>query len=139
MNFTNLNGSVTVTDMNGNLLGTASNNGIVTIANPGVTQVRIAEKQDGASSSILDYSLGANSPNPFPATTQINYTLPQESAVSLVVYNALGQVVQTLVDGTVGAGMHQALFDGRGLPSGTYYYTLKAGNFVQTQTMNLQH
>ena len=139
MKFTNLNGSVQVTDMNGTVIGTANNNGIVTISNPTVTQVRIAEKQDGVGSNVVGYSLGVNSPNPFPASTVINYSLPQQSVVSLVVYNALGEVVQTLVSGTVDAGLHQAQFDGTHLPSGTYYYTLKAGNFVQTQTMNLEH
>ncbi len=139
MAFSNLNGSAIVTDMNGNTLGTADNNSVVTITNPAVTQVRIAEKQDGVGANMLGYSLEANSPNPFPESTLINYSLPQQSVVSLLVYNALGQVVQTLVSGTVGAGPHQAQFDGRGLPSGTYYYTLKAGNFVQTQTMSLQH
>ncbi len=139
MKFTNLYGSVQVTDMNGNVLGTADNNGIVTISNSSITQVRIAEKQDGIGSNVPGYSLSINSPNPFPATTVINYSLPQQSVVSLVVYNELGQAVQTLVNSTVDAGPHQAMFDGTHLPSGTYYYTLKAGNFVQTQTMNLQH
>jgi len=138
MTFTNLAGSVTVTDMNGTVLGTATNNGIVTIANPTVTKVQIAEKQDGIGQNVLGYSLEASSPNPFPQSTSIHYTLPQESVVSLVVYNALGQVVETLVSGTVGAGDHEVMFDGTNLPSGTYYYTLKAGNFVQTQSMSLQ-
>ncbi len=138
MTFTNLAGSVTVTDMNGNVLGTATNNGIVTIADPTVTKVQIAEKQDGVGQNVMGYALDASSPNPFPQTSAIHYTLPQSSVVSLVVYNALGQAVETLVNGTVGAGDHTALFDGTHLPSGTYYYTLKAGNFVQTRTMSLE-
>jgi flagellar hook assembly protein FlgD len=98
----------------------------------------VAEKQGDAASSI-GYALEANSPNPFSQTSTINYSLLQESVVSLVVYNQLGQVVQTLVNSVVGAGPHQALFDGSQLPAGTYYYTLKAGNFVQTQSMVLEH
>ena len=138
MTFTNLAGSATVTDMNGTVLGTVTNNGIVTIADPTVTKVHITESAAGVGqSSVTGYSLEANQPNPFPQTSTIRYTLPQESVVSLVVYNQLGQVVQTLVSGTVPAGDHEALFDGRSLPSGTYYYTLKAGNFVQTQSMSL--
>jgi len=138
MTFTNLAGSVSVTDMNGKVIGTASNNGIVTISDPTVTKVQIAEKQDGVGANVSGYSLEASTPNPFPQTSTIHYSLPQESVVSLVVYNALGQMVQSLVSGTVPAGEHEALFDGRGLPSGTYYYTLKAGNFVQTQSMSLE-
>ncbi len=139
MNFTNLSGSVEVTDMNGKVIGTATNNGIVTISDPTTTQVRIAEKQEGVGSNMVGFSLEQNQPNPFNATSKITYTLPQESVVSLVVYNALGEVVSTLVNGVVSAGPHEAIFDGSNLPAGTYYYTLKAGNFVQTQHMTLSH
>ncbi len=136
MKFSNASGPVTVSDMSGNVIGTASNNGIVTIASP-VTQVQVAEKQPDAP-NMIGYALEASTPNPFEQSTTINYSLPQESVVSLVVYNELGQVVQTLVNGVVGAGTHQALFDGAHLPSGTYYYTLKAGNFVQTERMTME-
>ena len=137
MKITNASGPVTVSDMNGNVIGLAVNNGIVTISHP-VTQIQIAEKQPDAP-NMVGYALQANTPNPFTSSTMINYSLPQESVVSLVVYNQLGQVVQTLVSGTVGAGQQQALFDGSQLPAGVYYYTLKAGNFVQTQSMTLEH
>ncbi len=137
MKITNASGPVTVSDMNGNVIGTAVNNGIITISNP-VTQIQIAEKQ-GDVTSMVGYALQANTPNPFTDNTTINYSLPQESVVSLVVYNQLGQVVQTLVNSTVGAGEQQAVFDGSQLPAGVYYYTLKAGNFVQTQSMTLEH
>jgi hypothetical protein len=138
MKFTNVSGPVTVTDMNGTLIGTAVNNGFVTISDPGITQVQIAEKQ-GDAPSVAGYALEANTPNPFTQTSTINFSLPQESVVSLLVYNQLGEVVQTLVNATVGAGDHQVVFDGSQLPAGAYYYTLKAGNFVQTQRMTLEH
>jgi hypothetical protein len=138
LTFTNLSGPVDVTDMNGNPIATSvTNNGIVTISDPSIAQVRIAEKQDNAGSNMVGYSLDANSPNPFTQTSTIQYSLPQESVVSLVVYDELGNVVQNLVNGVVGAGTHTATFVGTGLPSGNYYYTLKAGNFVQTQSMTL--
>jgi len=139
MTFTNLAGPVEVTDMKGNVIATnVSNNGIVTISDRSVTQVRIAEK-DGNSvgSNMVGYNLAPNTPNPFSRTSEISYSLPQESVVSLVVYDELGNVIQTLVSAVVPAGEHKALFDGTTLPSGTYYYTLKAGNFVQTQRMTL--
>jgi len=137
MTFTNLSGTVEVTDMNGKVLGTATNNGIVTISDATVKQVRIAEKEDNVGANVLGYAITATE-NPFHETSTIQYTVPQESVVTLVVYNALGQVVSTLVSGTVGAGQHEALFDGTNLPSGTYYCTMKAGNFVQTQSLSLE-
>ena len=138
LTFSNLAGPVDVTDMNGNAIAAnIGNNGIVTISDPNMTQVRIAEKAGTDASNMVGYELSPNSPNPFSQTSTINYSLPQESVVSLVVYNALGDVVKTLVSGVIPAGVHQAIFDGTSLPSGSYYYTLKAGNFVQTQRMTL--
>ena len=136
MAISNAAGEVTVSDMNGNVLGTTTN-GIITISEP-VRQIQIAEKQPDAP-NMVGYSLSPCSPNPFGLSTMINYSLPQESVVSLIVYNELGQPVQTLVNGVVGAGNHQVMFDGSQLLNGTYYYTLKAGNFVQTERMTMQH
>lgn len=80
------------------------------------------------------YSLSQNYPNPFNPTTVIRYQLAADcgrpSAVTLQVYNILGQEVRTLVDGKQPAGNYQVLWDGRDglgkdVSSGVYFYRLK--------------
>jgi hypothetical protein len=137
MNFSNLQGAVTVRDMDGNVLGSSTNNGIVTISNPNVHQVEISMKSSGGAAGTTGYKLEQNAPNPFGAITSIAYTTPVEAPVSLVVYNQLGQVVKTLVNEVVGAGAHTVQFVSDDLANGTYYYTLKAGDFVKTERMQI--
>ncbi len=57
--------------------------------------------------------------------------------MTLSVFNALGQIVATLVDGVQAAGFHDVKFDGSGLSSGVYFYRIQAGNFVQTRRLLL--
>ncbi len=82
-------------------------------------------------------ALGQNYPNPFNPSTEINYSLADASQVSLKVFNTLGVEVATIVNEREEAGSHQANFAGDNLPSGTYFYTLKAGTFSQTKRMVL--
>jgi hypothetical protein len=77
------------------------------------------------------FALHANYPNPFNPTTQITYDLPEASNVRLSVYNVLGQEVARLVDGAIGAGYQTVEWNtannaGLALPSGIYFYRLKA-------------
>jgi hypothetical protein len=84
------------------------------------------------------FSLEQNYPNPFNPSTKIQYNLPENSFVSLKVYNAIGKEVASLVNSVVPAGTHEVVFDASGLNSGVYFYTLKTGNnFVQTRKMIL--
>ena len=87
-------------------------------------------------------ALAPNYPNPFNAQTAIPYTLPEESAVEIQIYNPAGQQVRTLAKEGQPAGAHLAWWDGmdqRGQPvaSGIYLYTLKAGAFVAARKMIL--
>jgi aminopeptidase N len=92
----------------------------------------------------LEYSLLQNYPNPFNPTTVIPFDLPKTSQVRLELYNALGELVNLLInDQTYQAGHHTVQFDGvaggkGSLPSGVYYYRLLvSGNPVQTRKMVL--
>jgi len=82
-------------------------------------------------------SLSQNYPNPFNPTTVIRYELPAQAAVSLKVFNVLGQEVANLVNTTQAAGRYQVTVDGSTLASGLYIYTLKAGGFFSTMKMVL--
>jgi hypothetical protein len=85
----------------------------------------------------MSVNLDQNYPNPFNPTTTIQYSMPRRAAVTLIVYNTLGQQVAVLVNGSEGAGYHEVKFDGSGLASGVYFYRLQAGNFVQTKELLL--
>ncbi len=85
----------------------------------------------------IKYALSQNFPNPFNPSTEIKYSIPKASNVSLTVYNMLGQKIAGLVNGQKAAGNYTVLFDASKLSSGIYFYTLKAGNFVTTKKMIL--
>ncbi len=74
-----------------------------------------------------EYALEQAYPNPFNPATTIRYQLPEASAVSLKVYNLLGQVVGTLKDGEVeNGGYHAVIWNAGALASGMYFYRLDA-------------
>ncbi len=83
------------------------------------------------------YYLSQNYPNPFNPTTNIEFSIPERSHVTLKVYDVLGNEVATLVDGWMESTNHQVTFDGSKLASGIYYYTLMAGNFTSTKKLIL--
>jgi hypothetical protein len=98
------------------------------------------EKAAGGATLPKEYSLRGNYPNPFNAKTLISFALPQESKVTLDIYNILGQKVRTLVDGTLPAGYYNKEWDGTdvnglGVSSGVYLYKLKADNFTRVNRM----
>jgi hypothetical protein len=88
------------------------------------------------------FMLRQNYPNPFNPTTTISFELPRKSVVTLDVFNVVGQKVTTLVDGTLPAGEHTAVWDGldesgNRVASGIYFYRVHAGAFSSTKKMLL--
>jgi hypothetical protein len=78
-----------------------------------------------------------NYPNPFNSATTINYQLPVDCEVKMVIYNLLGQTVETLIDGPIEAGYHTVRWNAFSYSSGIYFYKLTAGNEVFTKRMTL--
>jgi len=85
----------------------------------------------------LDFTIKQNFPNPFNPTTKISYTIKEKTNVQLVVYNMLGQRVETLVNMRQSPGKYVAEFDAKGLSSGVYLYKITAGSFQETKKMVL--
>jgi hypothetical protein len=96
---------------------------------------------------INSFLLEQNYPNPFNPITKIEYRIPNSEFVSLKVYDILGNEIATLVNEEKSAGEYEVEFSAKGgsasggnaydLPSGIYFYQLKAGGFIETKKMIL--
>jgi ligand-binding sensor domain-containing protein len=87
--------------------------------------------------NLVNYNLLQNYPNPFNPSTTITYQIPELSFVTLKIYDVLGNEITTLVNEEKAIGSYEKEFDGTALPSGIYFYQLKAGDFIQTKKMIL--
>jgi len=85
---------------------------------------------------LAKFSLEQNYPNPFNPSTRIQYKVSSNSQVSLVVYDLLGKEIQTLVNEEKPTGAYEVTWYAE-LPSGVYFYQLKAGSFVERRKMIL--
>ena len=87
------------------------------------------------------YALSQNYPNPFNPTTKIDYELPYDGKVSILLYDISGREVAKLVNEVKTAGYYTAQFNGANLSSGTYFYRIIADGdgqkFVATKKMVL--
>ena len=88
----------------------------------------------------LEFGLHANWPNPFESKTAIRFDLPTQEEVDLAVYDQSGRKVTSLCRKTYAPGSHLIVWDGRDeqgrtIPSGIYFYRIKAGNHVDTRRM----
>ena len=90
-------------------------------------------------SNPVEYSLMQNYPNPFNPSTVIKYSVSENTHVILKIFDVLGREVSTLLDEEKTVGKYTINFNAAqaGLSSGTYFYTIKAGNFFQTKKMLL--
>ena len=90
------------------------------------------------SSIIPDrFSLSQNYPNPFNPTTKINFSIPEQTKVSLRIYDVLGREVMTLVNDVKNAGTYEVEFSGANLASGAYFYRIDAGQYSDIKRMVL--
>ena len=109
--------------------------GFVTAASVGVEEIE---------SGILpsDFALYQNYPNPFNPKTQIEFSIPLASHVTIDIYNILGERVKMLVNERLSVGNKVVTWDGRdengaAVSSGTYLYRFVAGDFVESKKMVL--
>ncbi|NNG27997.1 MAG: T9SS type A sorting domain-containing protein [Ignavibacteriaceae bacterium] len=86
---------------------------------------------------VDDFKLYQNYPNPFNPSTTISYQIPQQEFVTLKVYDILGNEIAVLVNENETAGNYEVNFNASSLPSGIYFYQIKAGSFIETKKMVL--
>ncbi len=97
----------------------------------------ITDVKKNDNSIVTDYKLFQNYPNPFNPSTSISYQLSAISKVTLKVFDVLGREVTTLVNKEQPSGNYNVHFNASHLSSGIYFYTLRAGKFVQTKKLVL--
>jgi hypothetical protein len=113
-------------------------NNMVEDVHPGVTAVEVSTPQRLPEM----YALKQNMPNPFNPQTTITWQIPSDGWVTLSVYNTSGQLLRTLVKGSVKAGSYTSIWDGRDnkgrvVANGIYLYTLESGRYSETKRMTL--
>lgn len=86
---------------------------------------------------LINFILYQNFPNPFNPSTSILFRLDKRSFVQLIIYDALGNEVNKLANQFMDEGLISVEFDGTALPSGVYYYQLKAEEYFETKKMIL--
>ncbi len=96
----------------------------------------------GINSLPTEYALHQNYPNPFNPTTTIVYDVPEDSYVTLTIYDLMGRRVYELVSGRVSPGTYSIIWNGtdannNSVASGMYLYQLKSGDFVETKKLVL--
>ena len=85
--------------------------------------------------TVKTFELSQNYPNPFNPSTTISFQLPEESFITLKVFDALGTEVETIAEGKYPAGVHEVNFDAKKLSSGLYMYRIISGTNELTRKM----
>ena len=104
-------------------------------------------EDEGQITTPKEFSLSQNYPNPFNPNTTIRFTISDLRFTTLKIYDVLGNEIATLVNEELPAGEYEVEFSAKGgtafggnalnLPSGIYFYQLRAGSFIQTKKMIL--
>ncbi len=84
-----------------------------------------------------EFALNQNYPNPFNPSTKISWQVPVGSQQTLKIYDVLGNEIMILIDEYKPAGKYEIEFNAANLPSGVYFYQLKAGELISTKKMIL--
>ncbi len=118
---------------------TSPNTGVIKVSSisfiiSGITGVKQADNTIPG-----NFNLEQNYPNPFNPATEIKYSIPASSGglVTLKIYDMLGREVATLVNGEKPAGTYGVTWNAVNMPSGVYFYQLKAGSFSATKKLML--
>jgi len=109
------------------------------VVKPTITITDIGYNNFASTEVPSSMQLKQNYPNPFNPSTKISFSIPKNSFVSLKVYNLSGKEVANLVNDRRDGGNYEVNFDAGkyGLSSGVYFYTLQAGDKIETKKMML--
>ncbi len=116
----------------------------------GTYKIELRDMSDVSEGNAVDqeihtartFKLEQNFPNPFNPETRIYFEIPQTEMVTIAIYNVLGKKVRTLESARLSAGRYTLNWDGKNdmgatVPTGAYFYRMKAGDFIATKKMLL--
>jgi hypothetical protein len=83
------------------------------------------------------FNISQNYPNPFNPTTTIKYSIPKTSNVEIKIFDILGKEIETLVNEEKPIGTYEITWYAKNLPSGVFFYQMKAGKYLETKKMLL--
>jgi len=133
-----------ITGKNYQILSENSTDCCLSSEDPDVTPVRVisltpadfitlATDNNGKLQMPVRNELIRNYPNPFNPTTNIQYTLQEQNNVRISIFNSLGELVETLIDGRQNAGEYSIRWDAAKYPSGIYLYRIQVSDFYQVK------
>jgi hypothetical protein len=123
--------SIKLTDESGGLLNLNLKPGESSTITVGTFQKLMVSGE----SMPLQYSLEQNYPNPFNPTTNIKYSIPDVSDVTMIIYDVLGNEIEIIVNENQQPGSYEVKWDASNISSGIYFYQLKTKDFVDTKKM----
>ena len=91
---------------------------------------------------LNSFDIYPNYPNPFNPVTTLQYVLPENAMVNIIIYDMMGRQVKTLVNGSQTVGYKSIQWNatntaGQPVSAGIYLYTIETGEFRQTKKMVL--
>jgi flagellar hook assembly protein FlgD len=84
---------------------------------------------------VTECALHQNYPNPFNPTTNITFSIPSQTRVTIRIFNILGQQVAMVTDQEYPAGSHLVVWNAANVASGVYFYRMTAAEKTQTKKM----
>tara|TARA_R110002126_G_scaffold51598_2_gene140970 strand:+ start:62 stop:1438 length:1377 start_codon:yes stop_codon:yes gene_type:complete len=111
----------------------ALSSGVYNLSTPKINLVTREEKEE----EVYLFELAQNYPNPFNPSTNISFTLADETDVKLEVFDILGKQVSVLVESKMLQGVHNISFNATNLNSGIYFYRITTNNWIATKKMVL--
>ncbi|MCH7676972.1 T9SS type A sorting domain-containing protein, partial [candidate division KSB1 bacterium] len=128
---TNSNVSALATNSTGHIFAGTSGAGVFR------SLASTTKVEEVASARPSSFVLEQNYPNPFNPSTTIEFALEKRSPVKLKVFDITGREVARLVDDMLTPGSYKVVFNATGLPSGIYFYRIKAGKYTHTKKLML--
>ena len=121
--------------------------GVANVNCPIVEVDGVTDVENNNTARPSEYSLEQNYPNPFNPSTNISFTIPSKSQVTLKIYDAIGKEITTLVSGELPAGKYTRQWVATDIASGVYFYRIsvnsvensdsRSGSFIQTKKLVL--